>query len=101
MCRKAKRAERLAILRRIDELNKQLCGNCGRRYKCSCAAAVEIRKLGALLITDESPKLTVEYYLARKQEGLLDKEIAKELGLHKGTVTKFKQKHGLIRRAKA
>lgn len=102
MCRKAKRAERLAILRKIDELNKQLCGKCGRRYKCNCAAAVEIRRLGELLITDEPPKLTVERYLAKKQEGMMDKDIALEFGLGRSGMYKFKRKNGLLqRRAKA
>jgi hypothetical protein len=40
-------------------------------------------------------KFDREYYYKRKNEGVLDKEIAKELGMAKDTLTRYKKMYGV------
>lgn len=99
--------KRIEILKNIDALQR----------KCSCETAIEIQncpnckriaKLGQKLMRlvnkrkDSKPvdrrkfKMTKSEYLAMKDEGITDKEIAKMCNVIPCTVSKWKMANGIV-----
>lgn len=118
--RKHKQKERLAIIARMDELEKELCEDCRKSIKrsaeemqCSCAAAKGLRHLGERLLklsegeperilkknNDVKESLTVEEYEALKNKGMNDKEIMKEIRWSTVRFYEWKKANGLTERA--
>lgn len=114
-CRKRKRAERLAILKEIEMLNRDRCKDCtvlaisnDNNSRCGCPAAVRIRELGNRLmrttpraVVDETPRitdveLTVEGYKALKGRGIKDRNIAKYFKIGESKLSRWKKDHDLL-----
>ena len=118
--RKHKQKERLAIIARMDELEKELCEDCRKSIKrsaeemqCSCAAAKGLRHLGERLLklsegeperilkknNDVKESLSVNEYNTMKLKGASDREIMKEIRWSTVRFYEWKKANGLTERA--
>lgn len=112
-CRKRKRAERLAILKEIEMLNRDRCKDCTdfadvheNNSVCECPAATRIRELGEMLMQTtprrieippiQETELTVDSYTRLKQDRYNDQYIAKHFGIGQATLGRWKKKNDLL-----
>lgn len=112
-CRKARRAERLAILVEIESLNRERCCDCSIQANsqennsvCKCPAATRIRELGERLLGTtprrvvepeiNADELNAENYKRLKEAGVTDQLIAKHFGMGKSTLSRWKKNNDLL-----
>lgn len=113
------RAQRLWIVRQIDEWNPKRCKVCSKlsanrpEVHCQCEAAVAIRKLGEaytklsrtnrdqrieeLFEYTDSENLPVDVYLELKDEELVDDQIRARLGWSNNRLNKWKRENQVKR----